>query len=180
MSGGPPGEEGPAAPGSREVVDPRRLFAALATAGVDYVLIGGMAVAAHGAPRATEDLDICPDPDEANLKRLADLLAAIDARSIDEGELGAEELPEHDLDGLRGGGNFRLRTRLGKLDVMQYLHPFDDETWTTLDRHAEPRHVFGQRIRVCGYEDLLAMKRAAGRGQDRIDIGNMKAARREL
>lgn len=63
---------------------------------------------------------------------------------------------------------------------MQYLQPFGEETWAKLDRHAETRRAFGQRIRVCGYEDLIAMKRAADRGQDRIDVTNMKAARREL
>lgn len=163
-----------------EVFDPRLLFEALAEADVEYILVGGFAVAAHGAPRATEDLDLCPDPDEDNLRRLAGLLADIEASSIDESDFEPDELPACDLDGLRGGGNFRLKTRLGKFDVMQYLRPFDDATWESLDRHAETHEVFGLEIRVCGYRDLLAMKRAADRPQDRIDIENMKAARREL
>lgn len=164
----------------REVLDPRELFNSLAEARVDYILVGGLAVAAHGAPRATEDLDICPDPDAANLQRLADFLEGIEAKNMDEDEFGADELPAHDLDGLRAGGNFRLRTRLGRFDVMQCLRPFEDRTWEVLDRHAEERHVFGHRIRVCSYEHLLEMKRAADRDQDRIDINSIKAARREL
>ena len=39
---------------------PDELIAALADAGVEYVLIGGLAVAAHGFPRATKDVDIVP------------------------------------------------------------------------------------------------------------------------
>ncbi len=46
--------------------------------------------------------------------------------------------------------------------------------------HAEERRAFGTTVRVCSYEDLLEMKQAAGRDQDRIDIENLKAARREL
>jgi hypothetical protein len=52
------------------------LFDALARAGVRFVVIGGFAVIAHGVIRTTEDLDICPDPDPENLRRLAALLGA--------------------------------------------------------------------------------------------------------
>jgi len=162
------------------VLDPAALFQGLADAEIEYVLVGGLALAAHGAPRATRDLDICPNPVDANLRRLADFLDSIDAASIDEGELDADEMPAFDLDGLRGGGNFRLRTRLGNLDVMQYLHPFEQRSWELLDKHAEERRVFGHTIRVCGYEDLLEMKTASGRDQDLIDIKSIKAARREV
>lgn len=164
----------------RGVLDPTGLIEALADEKIEYVLVGGLAVAAHGYPRATGDLDICPNPSEENLVRLVGFLESVEARSLDEGEFDADELAAHDLEGLRGGGNFRLRTRLGKLDVMQYLEPFGERTWEVLDAHAEQRAVSGQPIRICGYRDLLAMKQAAGRDQDKIDIANIKAARREL
>lgn len=162
------------------VFDPAAIFRALAEARVDYVLIGGLAVGAHGAGRATRDVDICPDPSDDNLRRLADLLEETGAVNVDAGEFTADELPAHDRDGLRGGGNFRLRTRIGRLDVMQHVEPFGDDTWAVLDRHAEKRSAFGSSLRVCDYETLIEMKRAAGRDQDRIDIENLKAARREL
>jgi len=50
---------------------PDELMATLADAGVEYVLIGGLAVGAHGFPRATKVLDIVPHPEAANLERLA-------------------------------------------------------------------------------------------------------------
>ena len=181
MTGRDQGRNGPDEPTSRRVVlDPAAIFKALAETEIDYVLIGGLAVGAHGAARATKDVDICPDPAEENLRRLAGLLESIDAVNADESQFKPDELPAHDLEGLRGRGNFRLRTRLGDLDVMQYVDPFEDETWTILDRHAEDRQAFGHTVRVCSYEDLLEMKRAAGRDQDRIDIENIRAARREL
>lgn len=164
----------------RVVLDPAGLFQALGEAEIDYVLIGGLAVAAHGAVRATKDTDICPNPDDSNLQRLADLLSSIDAVNGDEGEFDANELQAHDFAGLREGGNLRLRTRLGDLDIMQYVDPFEDRTWEILNKRAETRQAFGRAVRVCSYEDLLEMKQAAGRDQDRIDIANIKAARREL
>jgi hypothetical protein len=48
---------------------PDELIAALSDGGVEYVLIGGLAVGAHGFPRATKDLDIVPAPDDGNLDR---------------------------------------------------------------------------------------------------------------
>jgi len=163
-----------------EVLDPRALFKALAEAEVAYILVGGFAVAAHGHIRASEDLDICPSPDPENLTRLADFLEEVDARNLDADEFNADELVPRDFDGLSQGGNFRLRTGLGKFDVLQYLEPFGEKTWESLDKNAEPREVFGHRIRVCGYEDLIKMKTAAGRPKDLSDIADIKAARREL
>lgn len=164
----------------RVVLDPAAIFVALGRAKIDYVLIGGLAVGAHGAGRATRDVDICPNPADDNLRRLARFLEEIGAVNRDAGEPTSDELPAHDFEGLRGGGNFRLRTRLGDLDVMQHVGPFEGDTWAALDKRAEKRHVFGQDLRVCDYETLIAMKQAAGRDQDRIDIANLKAARREL
>ena len=180
MSGRGRGGDGDEVVPRHVVLDPAGLFQALAEAKIDYVLIGGLALGAHGASRATKDVDICPNPEESNLRRLADLLRSIDAVNVDRGEFDAGELPAHDFEGLRGGGDFRLRTRLGALDVMQYVDPFEDRAWKTLNKHAETRKAFDCTIRVCSYEDLLAMKRAAGRDQDLIDIENIKAARREL
>jgi len=174
-----PGQTGEGIPG-RVVLDPVAMFEALAEAEIDYVLIGGLAVGAHGSVRATKDIDICPSPQDSNLRRLADFLDSAAGINADEGEFGADELPAHDFEGLRGGGNFRLRTRLGNLDIMQYVPPFEDETWEVLNRHAEERRAFGRTVRVCSYKDLLEMKQAAGREQDFIDIRNIKAARHDL
>jgi hypothetical protein len=58
------------------------LIRALANARIRYVVIGGIAVAAHAYVRATEDLDIVPDPDPANLDELCNVLIRIDARLL--------------------------------------------------------------------------------------------------
>ncbi len=103
-----------------EVLDAEGLLGALVEHGVDFVVIGGLSLAAHGFVRATKDLDVVPDPDPANLARLARALTDLRAEVLvaadfDPGELGIEP----DEDGLALGGNWALRTRLGRLDVMQ-------------------------------------------------------------
>ena len=66
-----------------------QLLAHLLDAGVDFIVIGAFAVAAHGAPRATTDLDITPEPSADNLQRLMRALDAIDARML------PLDIPEH-------------------------------------------------------------------------------------
>ena len=52
---------------------------------VEYVLIGGLAVQTHGHVRTTNDADLIPAPDPANLGRLADALSSLDARVLNPG-----------------------------------------------------------------------------------------------
>jgi hypothetical protein len=66
---------------------PDELIAALADGGVEYVLIGGLAVGAHGFPRATKDVDIVPAPDARNLDRLAIVLHALEAHNFSTGRV---------------------------------------------------------------------------------------------
>lgn len=58
------------------------LIGGLRTADVSFVAIGGIAVAAHQVVRATEDLDLVPDPAHENLDALADVLLQLDARLL--------------------------------------------------------------------------------------------------
>jgi hypothetical protein len=65
---------------------PDELIAALSDGGVEYVLIGGLAVGAHGFPRATKDVDVVPAPDAGNLDRLTKVLRAIEAHNFGAGD----------------------------------------------------------------------------------------------
>src|SRR4051794_3883225 len=102
---------------------PDELIAALKAGGVDYVLIGGVAVAAHGFPRGAKDIDNVADPEPGNLQRLSDVLRRIDARHFGADDFDPAEFPFDPLDpsDLRAGGNFVLATRLGRLDIMQWV-----------------------------------------------------------
>jgi hypothetical protein len=130
-------------------LDAGGLLAALSAAGIDFVVIGGFAVSAHGYPRATKDLDIVPAPDVENLKRLATVLQKLNATL-----LGVEEL-----------------------DVMQLVAP-DLEFDVLADASVEDE-VFGRQVRFCSYEHLVAMKEAAGRPEDLLDLERLRQARGE-
>jgi Nucleotidyl transferase AbiEii toxin, Type IV TA system len=152
---------------------PDELIAALSDGGVDYVLIGGLAVGAHGFPRATKDVDIVPAPDDANLERLAGVLREIDAHNFGTGEFDPAEFPfdPRKAADLRAGGNFVLATRVGRLDLMQRVPGVPgDLAFEHLTRTAVETSLGGRPVRVCSRADLIAMKRAAGRPQDLLDL----------
>lgn len=158
-------------------LDAERLFAALVAAEVRFIVIGGFAVSAHGYLRGTKDLDIVPDPDPENLHRLAGALTKLEARIMGMEDFSEEEVVQPDVAGLAMGGNFVLTTSYGRLDILQLVSP--DFTYQDLDPAAIEDVVLGHRVRFCGYEDLVEMKKAAGRLEDQLDLTRLRAARGE-
>lgn len=67
---------------------------------VRFIVIGGFAVSAHGYLRGTKELDIVPDPDPENLRRLAGALTQLEARIMGVEEFSEEEVLQPDVAGL--------------------------------------------------------------------------------
>ncbi len=155
--------------------DPRRIFEVLAHHEVDYVVIGGIAVIAHGHTRNTRDVDFMAAGTRANLEKLAaafrDLgarLSGVDAHLLD--------IDVFDPAALASGANFTLETDAGGLDYFSEVPgaaPYDQLRERSLVIDLE-----GLRIPVAGLDDLLRMKRASGREQDLNDIAALTADRR--
>ena len=124
---------------------------------VDYVLIGGLAVQAHGHVRTTQDVDVYPAGDAANLERLAAALADLDARPRRSGAKALSATPTHILETVAGG-----------LDV--HNRPPGAAPWAQVRSRAMMVEVAGVSVAVAGRDDLIAMKRAAGRPIDRGDV----------
>ncbi len=157
-------------------LDLHRLVETLERHRVRYVVIGGIAAIAHGNKRATFDLDITPDLDRRNLQRLASALRELNAHLR-----GMDEL-EHDLsptnpDHLALGGNWTLATDAGSLDVMS--DPSGAAPYAALDSRGIDVQLGGRPIRVVGRDDLIAMKRAAGRPKDLDDVAALNVASRD-
>ena len=161
------------------MLDADALLRRLAEAEVRYIVVGGFAVIAHGVVRATKDLDICPDPVLDNLTRLARLLTELHAAQADTGDFLVHEMP-YDATrpgDLAEGGNFRLTTALGDLDLLQWISGIEaDQAYGALDAEATEVDWRGTPIRVCSLEHLRAMKVAAGRPQDLLDLANLEIA----
>jgi hypothetical protein len=158
-------------------LDAFELLEALVAHGADFVVIGALAVAAHGYPRATKGVDIVPAPATEHLERLLEALAAVDAEPLELGDFRPDELVPLDLEGLAAGGNWVLRTRFGRLDLLQYVAGMP--SYEQLKAAAVSRELAGRKVHVrfCGYDHLIAMKHAAGRDLDLIDIAELERAR---
>jgi predicted nucleotidyltransferase len=153
--------------------DPRRILRKLTEAGVEFVVIGGIAVVLSGYGRATRDLDIMFADDPANLEALGRVLTDLDARLR-----GVEDDVPFVADArtLAGIQLLTLETSLGWLDVHKQVPGV--VSFPRLRRRAERVTIDDFAVLVAGVDDLLAMKRAAGRPQDQIDAAALKAIKR--
>lgn len=159
-------------------LDIRGIFEALDRQGVEFLVIGGVAVGFHGFVRATKDVDIVPSPEPENLERLAGMLVTLDAQIEGVEEFKEDELPNPlDPEALALGGNWVLRTRLGRFDIMQWIG--DDPLWEKLSPTAIEAEINGLAVKFASYESLVALKKHAGRPQDLIDLQRLREARGE-
>jgi predicted nucleotidyltransferase len=166
----------PAAGNAMPDLDIRGLLRELVNGGVDFLVIGGVAVGYHGHVRATKDVDVVPAPDPENLERLAQVLQRLDTEVEGAGEFDEEELPDPlDPEALGQGGNWVLMTRLGRLDIMQWIG--DDGLWQKLSPGSIEDVIGDLPIKMVGYEDLVALKEMAGRPEDRADLRRLREAR---
>jgi hypothetical protein len=161
----------------RVVFEPVEILRRLTGADVRFVLVGGLAAQAHGSPSVTYDLDICYARDPENLQRLAAVLFDIMAvrRGLPD---DAPRMPPLDERTLRAGGLFTLTTRFGDLDLIANPEPGLD--YEQLAPGAMAATVFGVPLSVAALDDLIAMKRAAGRPKDRIELEILGALREEI
>ena len=153
---------------------PSAALRALHDAGVRFVLIGGLAGRERGSTTVTNDLDICYDRAPDNLDRLASALTAMHARLR-----GLTEDVPFVLDArtLRNGDSFTFDTDFGWLDVL--ATPSGTSGYADLLAGADPVDMGGFVVHVVGLDDLIRMKRAAGRPKDRIEVEVLLALRAE-
>ena len=132
-------------------------LAALNRHGVRYLIIGGYAVAFHGYPRATKDLDLWLESSPENAGRTLEAI-----RDFFGETLGLE------VADLTSPGVVQLGYAPNRIDLV--LLPASEPTFTAAYERAQETEAGGVRVRVASKEDLLALKRAFGRTQDLADV----------
>lgn len=134
---------------------------------VDYVVVGGFAVAAHGVVRATEDLDIVVDQSWDNADRLSTALIQLGAQHATDSTtpLTQEVLvrPEDRLFDTRHG-QLHILNQVGTVPAYRDLIP------------AQLIEVDDQPVRVATKDQLRSMKTRTGRAKDRVDLDELEEA----
>jgi predicted nucleotidyltransferase len=154
-------------------LDVEAILERLTARGVDFVVIGGIAAVLLGSPRLTQDLDICFATDAGNLEALGNALLDLEARLWDV----ADEVPfVPDAATLRRVALLTLGTKAGKLDVMS--RPSGAAPYAALRSRAERLSVGKFSVLVASLEDLIEMKRKAGRPKDVADVVELEAISR--
>jgi hypothetical protein len=149
------------------------LLRALSDGGVDFVVIGGVAAIAHGSPQITQDLDVSYAGTPENLERLGRVLVGLGAtlRGV------TEDVPfVPDGRSLQNVRVLTLDTPEGPLDVL--AEPDGSGGYARLRANAIDATVSGVTVKVAGLDDLIAMKKAAGRPKDRVYVEELEAIRR--
>jgi predicted nucleotidyltransferase len=152
---------------------PRRLLRELVARGVDFVVVGGMAIILQGSARNTRDLDICYATDQTNLDVLGRVLVDLGAklRGVD------EDVPfVPDGRTLRRTSILCLDSREGPIDLL--FQPAGAPPYEEMRRRAVRMDLGGFGVLVASLDDLAAMKRAAGRPIDLVDLEEIEVIRR--
>lgn len=153
--------------GPEKPLDAYQIVAALAGHEVDFVVIGGVALQAHGHTRTTIDLDVIAAWTPENLCRLAGALRELKAelRGVDADLLG---LDLGDAKTLYDGGSFLMHTRHGDLDVFAVEQTAGAPArYEDLRARALAVEIRGVTLLIAHSDDLIRMKTAAAQFRDR-------------
>ncbi|MCC7380344.1 MAG: hypothetical protein IT384_00835 [Deltaproteobacteria bacterium] len=133
------------------------MLSALSAKRADFLIVGAHAVAAHGSPRATGDLDIWVRPEPSNAQRVFAALTEFGAPLFD---LSLEDLSTP-------GVVFQIGVAPQRIDILTKISGVEfEEAW----RDRVELEIEGRRLPFIGRAQLIQNKRAAGRYKDLGDI----------
>ena len=150
-------------PSDAEPFDPLPLLERLVDAGIDFVVIGGVAGGARGSSYPTFDVDIAYARDHANVEKLVALLRDLGAtlRGAPPG------LPfQLDAKTIENGSHFTFATEYGSFDVL--ADPAGAPRYPSLKAAATRGDVRGRTVLFASLDHLIAMKEAFGRMKDKL------------
>jgi hypothetical protein len=153
--------------GSVADFEPGEILRALEMHEVLYVVIGGIAAVAAGAPILTADLDVTPSKSRQNLTRLALALRDLDAKLRTRGAPSGGPFPA-EAEMLETADSWTLTTRAGNVDVM--FSPAGTQGYDDLSRGATRERIAGVTVAVAALADVIRSKEAANREKDSMQL----------
>ncbi len=137
------------------------MLCALDETGAEFLIVGAYAVAVHGHPRATGDLDIWIRPSQENAQRVYQALQVFGAPLSN---LSKEDLFKTNTVFQIGVSPFRIDL-LTSITGVEFSHAWQNKIEMTLE---------GQKYYCIGLDDLLSNKKAIGRPKDLADIDSLE------
>lgn len=143
------------------MLDIGALIKGLSKAGIEYIIVGGLAAVAQGAPVTTFDLDIVHRQTEENILKLLTFLKSIDARLRRPDDKIIEPTPED----LKAKGHILLKTKYGPLDVLAFIEKA--QGFEELIANSTEIDFQGYKVNVLNLETILELKRDSKDPRDR-------------
>ncbi len=144
--------------------DFRDLFAALNAAHAEFLIVGGYALAVHGAPRFTKDLDVWIKANPENGQKVWNALDEFGAPFLD---LTLQDLSVP-------GIVFQMGLPPNRIDIITVIDGVEfHEAW----EHRLTSAYGDQPVMVIGLDDLIRNKEATGRPQDSLDAQTLRKSR---
>lgn len=136
------------------------LIGGLSRAGIEFVIVGGLAAVIQGAPVTTMDLDIVHNQKEENIRKLLSFLKQIDAhyRRPDDKMIKPREQD------LAAKGHVHLSTDLGPLDILAFIEK--GYSYQDILPNSVEIEFRGYKIRVLELETLIELKRHSKDSKD--------------
>ncbi|MGD9561584.1 MAG: hypothetical protein AB7F88_04565 [Pyrinomonadaceae bacterium] len=157
------------------MIELKEAITTLVDNGVEFVLIGGVAITLHSSAYVTEDLDFCYSRTNANLVRLVTALEQFKPR--------ARGLPDDlpfifDESTLRNGTNFTFSTTVGDIDLLAEVAGVGD--YKDAKERSVEFTIYDRIVRVLDLDALIAAKQAANRPKDQLVLPELLALREAL
>ncbi len=155
-------------------LDLEKLIENLNKSNIKYILIGGMAAIAHGAPVFTFDLDIVHERSDDNLEKIKALLISLDARQRRPDDLKLKP----DFDALKGSGHMLLSTQFGPMDILGAIEKglgYDE-----LINHVIEIEFHGFKVHVLDLETLIELKKESTRPEDRHRLSILESTLKQI
>ena len=150
------------------------LLESLADAGVEFILVGGLAAVVQGAPITTMDVDIVHRQTADNIAKLIAVLKSIDAyhRRLDDKIIAPTA--EH----ISGRGHCLFTTHFGPLDVLAFIE--EGQSYEDLLAHTVEIQFRGHVIRVLNLEMLIELKKLSRNNKDNQRLPVLEETLRQL